>query len=177
MAECRSSGVGNFLEYHSLPNPLKKERGVVSPRYEHTMFCWSPTILLRSFWATTFWATINPGELRVYGGEGVLQLYHRFVADSLAARQHPCLLSSNTCSARNSNKPAKDDHSATNCQQRSFQSCNSKALSTTSQKCVLQWRKTHKTNHTCTTTTTTTTTANTNTNRKKPRVGTHNPKP
>ena len=156
MAECRSSGVGNFLEYHSLPNPLKKERGVVSPRYEHTMFCWSPTILLRSFWATTFWATINPtillrsfwattfwatinpGELRVYGGEGVLQLYYRFVADSLAARQHPCLLSSNTCSARNSNKPAKDDHSATNCQQRSFQSCNSKALSTTSKKCVLQ---------------------------------------
>jgi len=127
MAECRSSGVGNFLEYHSLPNPLKKERGVVSPRYEHTMFCWSPTILLRSFWAT-----INPGELRLYGGEGVLQLYYRFVAGSLAARQHPCLLSSNTCSARNSNKPAKDDHSATNCQQRSFQSCNSKALSTSS---------------------------------------------
>ena len=66
------------------------------------------------------------------GGEGVLQLYYRFVAGSLAARQHPCLLSSNTCSARNSNKPAKDDHSATNCQQRSFQSCNSKALSTSS---------------------------------------------
>ena len=48
------------------------------------MFCWSPTILLRSFWAT-----INPGELRVYGGEGVLQLYYRFVAGSLAADSTP----------------------------------------------------------------------------------------